>query len=214
MELLPPPDLFGAFLIAGLALNITPGADMTYVALAGARGGRRAGWAAAGGVFVGCLVHIAFAVVGLSALIAASQAAFAVIKWLGVAYLVYLVVRLLTERAATERKAPTAPAITPATAFREATVVNVLNPKVGIFFLAFLPQFIETSAASPALQVLTLGVVFNLTGFMVNAVVGAASASAARRFGNAGWLPRAARFAAASVIGALVVKLALTRAAD
>ena len=86
---LPPMELLVPFMAAGIALNLTPGSDMTFVAISGARGGRIAGLAAAAGIFVGCLGHILFAVLGLSTLIAASQTAFAAVKWIGVVYLLF-----------------------------------------------------------------------------------------------------------------------------
>lgn len=211
LDLLPPPALLVPFLVAGIALNLTPGADMTFVVLSGARGGRRAGLAAAAGVFVGCLGHILFAVVGLSALIAASQVAFAAVKWLGVAYLLYLAVQLFRDAGASSAGTGERPAYTPAQAFRQAALINLMNPKVGIFFLAFLPQFVEHGIASPGLQILALGLLFNLGGLVVNGVVGLSSAAAAGRLGGTPWLGRAARWLAGTVMGALAVKLALTR---
>jgi threonine/homoserine/homoserine lactone efflux protein len=205
-DLLPPPDLFLAFLVAGLALNITPGADMTFVALSAGRGGWRAGLAAAAGVSLGCLAHIAFAAVGLSAVIAASATAFALIKYLGVAYLLFLAVQLVRQ-GDSKGAAPAAP-LTPREACRRAALVNLLNPKVGIFFLAFLPQFIEPGPHL-GLRIAALGLVFNTTGFIVNAIVALTVAFTAQRL-SIKWLPRAARLFAASIMGALAVRLALT----
>lgn len=211
LDVLPPADLLIPFLVAGLALNLTPGSDMTFVALCGARGGRRAGLAAAAGITAGCFAHIAFAVVGLSALIAASQTAFAVVKWLGVAYLVWLAIQLVREKAA-----PPAPGrqpfmLTARQAFRQAAVINVLNPKVGIFFLAFLPQFVEPHVAAPWQQILALGLLFNFNGLIVNGVVAILSAAAARRIGTNPAFARLSRLFAASILGLLAVRLAMTR---
>lgn len=207
---LPPADLLLPFLVAGIALNLTPGPDMTFVALSGARGGRRAGLAAAVGVFTGCLGHIFFAIVGLSALIAASEAAFAVVKWLGVGYLLYLAFRLLRQKGSALEVLERSEEYRPAYAFRQAAIVNLLNPKVGLFFLAFLPQFIEP-AAEPWRQILALGILFNTTGAIVNGTVGLFSAAAARRLAANRWIGRATRWFAATVMGALAVKLALSR---
>lgn len=214
-NLLPPTELFLPFLVAGIALNLTPGADMTFVALSAARGGHRAGVAAAAGISAGCLVHILFAVVGLSALIAASQPAFAVVKWAGVAYLLYLAVTLLRGSSGGEPVANLRTANGAACAFRQAALVNVLNPKVGIFFLAFLPQFVEPGIAAPWRQILALGIVFNLSGILVNACVAVFSAAAARRLrankSIGEELGRVSRWFAATVMGALAVKLAMSR---
>jgi threonine/homoserine/homoserine lactone efflux protein len=206
IDLLPSLHLFIPFLIAGLALNITPGADMTFVAVSAGRGGWRAGLAAAAGVSLGCLAHIAFAAIGLSALIAASATAFALVKYLGVAYLLFLAVQLVRQ-GEPKGTAPVAPP-TPWAACRRAALVNLLNPKVGIFFLAFLPQFV---VAGPHLgmRIAALGLVFNTTGLLVNAAVALIVAFTAQRL-SIKWLPRAARLFAASIMGALAVRLALT----
>ncbi|MFO1187930.1 MAG: LysE family translocator [Alphaproteobacteria bacterium] len=207
LDLLPPLPTFLAFLVAGLALNITPGADMTFVAVSAGRGGWRGGLAAAAGVTLGCFAHIAFAAVGLSALIAASATAFAIVKYAGVAYLLFLAVQLARQKDNAKVESPPAPP-TPWDALRRAALVNVLNPKVGIFFLAFLPQFV-VPGPNLGLKIAALGLVFNATGFLVNAAVALAVALTARRLA-AKWLPRAARLFAASVMGALAMRLALT----
>src|SRR5688572_9424992 len=153
IELLPHWPIFLSFVVAGLALNIVPGADMTFVIAAAARGGRRAGTIAALGIGAGTFVHILAAVVGLSAILASSQTAFNVIKWLGAAYLLWVAVSLLRAGRATESDGAR-PAGSGWRLFRAAALVNILNPKVGLFFLAFLPQFIDPQAAMPALQIL------------------------------------------------------------
>jgi threonine/homoserine/homoserine lactone efflux protein len=207
----PPGELFVPFLVAGLALNLVPGSDMTFVALCAARGGRNAGLAAAGGIFAGCLVHILFAVVGLSALIVASQTAFEVVKWLGVAYLVYMAIQLLFEDSHSSGTADHGSTLGPTIAFRKAAIVNILNPKVGIFFLAFLPQFIEPQTPYPWVQILALGMVFNMTGVVVNGLVALLSSAAFNRVAKKKGLRRFARWISASIIGALATKLALSR---
>jgi len=207
----PPPDLLLPFLVAGIALNLTPGPDMTFVALSGARGGRAAGLAAAAGTFTGCCGHILFAIVGLSALIAASETAFAIVKWLGVVYLLYLAVQLLLKEDGASRAPRDSVTYGPWYAFRQAALVNLLNPKVGIFFLAFLPQFVEPNAQSPWREILALGILFNTTGALVNALVALTSAAAAGRLTASRWFGRATRWFAATVMGAIAVKLALSR---
>jgi threonine/homoserine/homoserine lactone efflux protein len=211
LSILPPPDIFISFLIAGIALNVTPGSDMTFVALSGARGGRSAGLAAAAGIFVGCFAHIVFAVAGLSALIAASQTAFAVVKWMGVVYLLYLAYQLLQRNKGDSCTTDGSPQSSRRSVFRQAALINLLNPKVGIFFLAFLPQFIEPGAASPWQQILVLGIVFNTTGAIVNVLVATFSAIVARRLAGNSGLSRGARWFASTIMGCLAVKLAVTR---
>ena len=150
VELLPAWPAFLSFVVAGLALNVVPGADMTFIIASAARGGRRDGIVASLGVGTGALFHILAAVLGLSAILASSQAAFNLIKWVGAAYLLWIAFSLI--------RAKDAPADAPPRAasslFRAAMLVNILNPKVALFFLAFLPQFVDPAAAMPALQIL------------------------------------------------------------
>jgi threonine/homoserine/homoserine lactone efflux protein len=207
VELLPPLATFLAFALAGLALNIVPGADMTFVIASAARGGRRDGIIAALGIGGGALVHILAAVLGLSALLAASHAAFTIIKWVGAAYLVYIAVSLLIggkpSTDAPERKRQTGWRL-----FRAAALVNLLNPKVALFFLAFLPQFVDPNATVPALQILCLGLWFDLVGTTVNIIVAVVAARAADQLRHVTWIGRAARYVAATAMGALAFKLA------
>jgi threonine/homoserine/homoserine lactone efflux protein len=169
------------------------------------------GKAAALGIAAGCLAHILAAALGLSALLAASQTAFTVLKWVGAAYLVYIAIGLFREpRPSADTDA--APALTAQKAFRSAALVNLLNPKVGLFFLAFLPQFIDPANGSPALQVLVLGMWFNISGTAVNAVVALAAARAAAQLRGHPWFARLARWFAGTLIAGLAAQLALSRA--
>ena len=207
IELLPPLPVFLAFAVAGLALNIVPGADMTFLIASAARSGRRDGIVAALGIGAGTLVHILAAVLGLSAILAASQTAFTIIKWVGAAYLAWIAISLL--RSGQRRSdAENDPRNSGSQLFRAATLVNVLNPKVALFFLAFLPQFVDSTANVPAVQILCLGLWFNFVGTIVNMVVAIVAAGAADRLRHIGWLGRAARYIAATTMGALAVRLA------
>ena len=209
IELLPDWPVFLSFVVAGLALNIVPGADMTFVIAGAARGGRRDGIVAALGIGAGTLFHILAAVLGLSAILASSQAVFNLIKWLGAAYLLWIAFSLLRSgggaTAAGERPAGTGWRL-----FRAATLVNVLNPKVALFFLAFLPQFVDPQAAVPALQILCLGLWFDLVGTAVNIAIALAAAGTAARLRHVGWIGRAARWLAATAMGGLALQLALS----
>jgi threonine/homoserine/homoserine lactone efflux protein len=209
IELLPPLPIFLAFALAGLALNIVPGADMTFVIASAARGGRRGGVVAALGIGAGTLVHICAAVLGLSAILASSETLFNLIKWAGAAYLVYLAVSLLVsgERGGVEPEQHRQPL---PSLFRAAALVNILNPKVALFFLAFLPQFVDPAASSPALQILCLGLWFDLVGTVVNIVVAIMAADTAARLRHVRWIGRAARWIAATALGALALRLALS----
>jgi threonine/homoserine/homoserine lactone efflux protein len=205
LELLPDWPVFLGFVVAGLALNIVPGADMTFIVASAARGGRSDGIVAALGVGAGALVHILAAVLGLSAILASSQAAFDLIKYAGAAYLLWVAVSLLRTKAA-PAEVPRSPT---ASLFRSAMLVNILNPKVALFFLAFLPQFVDPHAAVPALQILCLGLWFDFAGTLVNIAVAIAAAGATARLRGIAWLERAARWFAATLMGALAVQLAL-----
>jgi len=204
IELLPAWPVFLGFVVAGLALNIVPGADMTFVIASAARGGRREGVVAALGIGAGTFVHILAATLGLSAILASSQAAFNLIKWIGAAYLLWVAWSLVRGgEAAADAPRPGR------RTFRSAALVNILNPKVALFFLAFLPQFVDPAAAMPWLQILCLGLWFDLAGTLVNIVIALAAARAAARLKNVTWLGKAARWLAASLMGALAVQLAL-----
>jgi threonine/homoserine/homoserine lactone efflux protein len=203
IALLPAWPVFLGFVVAGLALNIVPGADMTFVVASAARGGRRGGIVAALGIGAGTLVHIVAATLGLSAILASSQTAFDLIKWAGAAYLLWIAVSLVRGK-----EAPAAPS--GGRTFRAAMLVNVLNPKVALFFLAFLPQFVDPAAAMPWLQILCLGLWFDLVGTLVNIVIAVAAAGTAARLSDVAWLGTAARWLAATAIGALAIQLAVT----
>src|SRR5688572_6806624 len=134
------------FILAGLLLNITPGADLALIGARSAGQGFRSGAAAALGVGAGCFVHVAAAALGLSALVASSATAFTVLRWVGAAYLVWLGIGLLRSDGAGAAAATPAPALSTWRSFVQGFLTNALNPKVALFFLAFLPQFIETNA--------------------------------------------------------------------
>ena len=170
----------GLFILAGWALNLTPGPDVFYMLTHALKSGWRAGAVAAAGITAGCFVHVAAATVGLSALITASATAFTAIKWTGAAYLVYVGWKMLTSKASAVNPlaSPATPGVEPQPSaaaqanyrkiFKQGFYTNVLNPKVALFFLAFLPQFISPTAAQPWLAFLVLGVLFNANAIPVN----------------------------------------------
>jgi len=206
IELLPAWPVFLGFALAGLALNIVPGADMTFVIASAARGGRRDGIVAALGIGAGALIHVCAAVAGLSAILASSQAAFDLIKYAGAAYLLWLAFSLIRSG---KSAGESTPPVLPARLFRSAMLVNILNPKVALFFLAFLPQFVDPAANLPAVQILCLGLWFDFAGTLVNIAVAIVAAGAAVRLREVAWLARAARWLAATIMGALAIQLAL-----
>ena len=167
------------FLAAGIALNLTPGPDMLYVAARSASEGRGAGAVSALGIAAGTLVHIALVALGLAALLAAVPVAYLVVRLGGAVYLIVLGIRALLARSAAPGASP--PPAPLGVIFRQGVVTNVLNPKVALFFLAFLPQFIDPARGRPALQIVALGLLFNTTGTLVNLAVAAGASGAAAR---------------------------------
>lgn len=200
------------FIAAGLLLNLTPGPDVLYIVTHALRNGARAGSVAALGITAGCFVHIFAAAVGVSALMVASATAFTVLKWAGAAYLVYVGIRMLMSRA------PSAIALDGAaplpvdlkSIFLRGFWTNALNPKVALFFLAFVPQFIAPAVENKALAFLLLGLLFNFNGLWVNIGWALAAAWLASRVGavqkGMHWLDR---IAGAMFVG-FGLKLALT----
>ncbi len=159
---------FLLFALASLMLNITPGNDMIFVATHSTSHGIRAGMMAALGIALGCVVHIIAAVLGISAIIAQSAVLFDVIKYLGAAYLIYIGIKAIVSKTQSfdisSDKAPVSDGVI----LKQGIFTNVLNPKVALFFLAFLPQFINTQNQSIGLQILLLGLWFNISGTIVN----------------------------------------------
>ncbi|MGE0099415.1 MAG: LysE family translocator [Hydrogenophaga sp.] len=158
------------FIAAGWLLNLTPGPDVLYIVTQALRSGARAGIVAALGIVSGCFVHVFAAAIGVSALLAASATAFTVLKWMGAAYLLWMGVRMLFAKGAplAIHAEDTAPAVDLWRVFRRGFLTNVLNPKVALFFLAFVPQFIAPGAPDKALVFLLLGLIFNLNSLPIN----------------------------------------------
>jgi threonine/homoserine/homoserine lactone efflux protein len=179
---------FWVFVLAALLLNLTPGNDMLYVIARSTAQGIKAGIISSLGIMAGCMVHILAAVIGLSAIIAKSATAFSVIKYAGAAYLIYLGVRsLVSKRKSFEINIATHP-ISYKRLFWQGALTNTLNPKVALFFLAFLPQFININGTSVHQEILFLGTWFNIGGTLVNIGV-------AILFGKIGhWLSSSPRF--------------------
>jgi threonine/homoserine/homoserine lactone efflux protein len=183
-----PTDQILLFIAAGWLLNLTPGPDVLYIVSNTLRAGVRAGVLAGLGITAGCFVHVAAAGVGVGALLAASSTAFAVLKYAGAAYLLWTGVRLLLARAPAAGQPvawPDAPAPAPAASLRQVFLggfwTNVLNPKVAIFFLAFVPQFIAPGESNKMLAFVLLGVLFNLNAIPVHVGWALAAAWMARR---------------------------------
>lgn len=159
---------FLLFALASLVLNITPGNDMIFVATHATSHGTRAGMMASLGIALGCLVHIIAAVLGISAIIAQSAYLFDVIKYLGAAYLIYIGVKAILSKTPTFELTSHKKRVSDKAILKQGIFTNVLNPKVALFFLAFLPQFIDTQNESVGIQILLLGLWFNISGTVVN----------------------------------------------
>jgi len=161
------------FVLSGLLLNITPGPDTLYIIGRSSTQGWRAGAVAALGIGAGTLVHICAAALGLSAILAASATAFTVVKFIGAAYLLYVGIVLIRSASSVQASPST---VVPRGAtirgiFIQGFLTNVLNPKVALFFLAFLPQFVAHEANSKPLAFLFLGAIFDVNGTIWNLLV-------------------------------------------
>lgn len=186
---------FWAFLLASLLMWLTPGPDTMYILARSIVQGRRAGVLSALGIGSGLLVHTFLAAFGLSAILATSVWAFAVVKFVGAAYLIYLGFQLLRKK----NRMLATPTIAPLSdwqVYRQGVLSNTLNPKVAIFFLAFLPQFVDSAAARGPLPFLFLGFVFVVGGTLWSlgqAVFAASATQAIRRSASLlGWMERVA----------------------
>jgi threonine/homoserine/homoserine lactone efflux protein len=198
------------FLAASLALNLTPGADMTYVIARAATQGRAAGLAGSLGIAAGSAVHTVLAAVGVSALLQHSETAFLIVKYAGAAYLLYLAwkaIRAGDTPPSTERRLGRAGLWR---VFAEGALTNLLNPKVALFILAFLPQFVDPAKGNAAVQILLLGVLFNVGGTTINIVVACFASAAARAIGNSAGFGRWLNRISGLVFVGLAVRLALT----
>ena len=177
---MPAPQTLALFMLAALALNLTPGPDMLYVTARSVGDGRRAGMVAALGIGAGTLVHITALALGLAALLAAVPLAYDVLRIAGAVYLLVIGVQLLWR----PRRAGETTVVAPAslqTIFAQAVVTNVLNPKVALFFLAFLPQFVDPAAGPALAQIVLLGLLFDVQGTAVNIAVALLASGTTRR---------------------------------
>jgi threonine/homoserine/homoserine lactone efflux protein len=175
---MPDASTFALFVAASLALTLVPGPAVLYIVARSVEGGRPAGLVSVLGIGVGGLVHVVFAAVGLSAILASSAAAFSVVKWLGAAYLVYLGLQRILARDE-ESAAVTVEREPLSRVFSQGVVVNVLNPKTALFFLAFLPQFADPSRGAVTTQIALLGITFVTLALCTDGLYALLSGSAA-----------------------------------
>jgi threonine/homoserine/homoserine lactone efflux protein len=206
---LPEPKAFALFLAAALALLLTPGPAVLFIVARSVELGRKAGLVSALGAATGTLFHIAAAALGLSALLLSSALAFSVVKWLGAGYLVWIGLRILLGRGNGETPAARAPRAPLSQVYRQAVVVNLLNPKTALFFFAFLPQFVDPARGMVAAQLATLGAIFALLGVVTDSLWALAAGSIAGRLRRNPRLARRQRWIVGTTYLALGVAAAI-----
>lgn len=209
---MPSLETLSVFLAASFAIAIAPGPSNLYVLARTIAHGRAAGFLSAGGLALGALVHSVAAALGLSALFAWSPLAFAILKYAGAAYLVYLGLRMLFSRQ------PPAEGMRPAADVAgaghkrivlQAALTEILNPKVAVFFLAFLPQFVDPAAGPAQTQLLLFGLLYTLVGLPCDAAVALGSHSIARMLLRSGPARRLVEWLSGAVLVSLGIRLAM-----
>jgi threonine/homoserine/homoserine lactone efflux protein len=205
----PDPSRLALFVGAALLLLIVPGPSVLYIVTQSVSHGRRAGIVSVAGITTGTLVHIAAATVGLSALLASSALAFDVVKYLGAAYLIAVGIRRLAgwEREADPQARETRDL---GRLYRQGIVVNTLNPKTALFFLAFLPQFVDPGRGTPWLQILALGLLFAALGFFSDGTWALVAGTLGERLRRSRRFPAVQRYVSGSVFVGLGAVAALT----
>jgi threonine/homoserine/homoserine lactone efflux protein len=199
------------FVLSGFLLNITPGPDTLYIVGRSSAQGWPAGAVAALGIGAGTLVHICAAALGLSAILAASANAFTAVKFIGAAYLLYVGISLIRSAGASQSSPLAVPArpVSIRSIFVQGFLTNVLNPKVALFFLAFLPQFVASDAGSKPLAFLLLGAIFDFNGTLWNLFVAWSTARLSSRLAPSAVLKRWFNRCVGSLFVCIGIRLAL-----
>jgi threonine/homoserine/homoserine lactone efflux protein len=205
----PDPSHLLLFVGAALLLLVVPGPSVLYVVTQSVSHGRRAGIASVAGITTGTLVHIAAATVGLSALLASSAVAFDVVKYLGAAYLIVIGVRRLAGLERTQDERTRGPRNL-GRLYRQGIVVNTLNPKTALFFLAFLPQFVDPSRGVAWVQILLLGLLFAMLGFLSDGTWALVAGTLGDRLRRSRRFPGIQRYVSGSVFVGLGAVAALS----
>jgi threonine/homoserine/homoserine lactone efflux protein len=206
---MPSGHAFAIYIPAALVLLAIPGPAVLYVIATSVEGGRRAGLLSVAGVHVGSIVHVAAACAGLSALIVSSAIAFSTVKYVGAAYLVFIGIKKLLDKDDLPEDIPRPPR-SGRRIFTQGIVVNVLNPKTALFFLAFLPQFVDPGRGTPWVQILVLGLLFATLGFLSDGVWALVAGTLGERLRRSRRFPAAQRYVSGSVFVGLGAVAALT----
>jgi threonine/homoserine/homoserine lactone efflux protein len=206
---MPDPSKLALFVGAALLLLVVPGPSVLYIVTQSVSHGRRAGLASVAGITTGTFVHIAAATIGLSALLASSALAFNVVKYLGAAYLIVVGVRRLLGFDPVEEGAARGPR-SHARLFRQGVVVNTLNPKTALFFLAFLPQFVDSEHGAAWSQILVLGLIFACLGALSDGAWALVAGTLGDRLRRSRSFPKVQRYVSGSVFVGLGAVAALT----
>jgi threonine/homoserine/homoserine lactone efflux protein len=204
------PETLLVFSLAALAILAVPGPAVVYIVTRSIHQGRGAGLASVLGIHVGTLVHLAAATVGLSAILVSSATAFTVVKALGALYLIVIGIRTLLGRADPDDTDPQRPPRRRRRDFAEGVVVNILNPKTALFFLAFLPQFVDPDGYRAWEQILVLGLTFMLLGLITDSIWALAAGTAGETLRKSRRWARTQRYVSGSVFLGLGVVTALT----
>jgi RhtB (resistance to homoserine/threonine) family protein len=199
------------FVASGLLLAITPGQDTLYIVGRSVSQGRRAGLLSVLGIVTGCAVHAVAAASGLSAVLATSAHAFVVVKMAGAAYLCYLGVRMLLERGDQDQPAKRFAYESGWAIFRAGLLTNVMNPKVALFFMAFLPQFVSPAADSRIITLLFLGAVFIFTGTLWCLILVWSASAVSKRLRTSHASGRLLKRATGALFVGLGVRLAVSK---
>jgi threonine/homoserine/homoserine lactone efflux protein len=208
--MLIPLETLAIFIPTALALNMTPGNDMLFCLGQGIKSGPRAGNAASLGIATGAMIHTLLAGLGLAALVAAHPVALEVLRWAGIAYLVWLAIGAF--RSQNEPlKAPQTKRSGALNAWRDGIVVNLLNPKIIVFVLAFIPQFVDATRGSVLVQFLIFGLILNVGGTIINCLVGSFAGKLGQVLARSTKIARAFQIATGCIFLGLAAKLAFDK---
>lgn len=206
---MPTLETWMIFLPAALLLGISPGPGVLYVLSRSLAQGRRAGYASAAGLMLGGLVHVVAAAAGLSALFLTSPSAYLVVKYLGAAYLIFLGLQTLLSGQALRTPDRLPPPRPLGRIVRQGVLVETLNPKTALFFLALLPQFVDPALGSTALQMLILGIWVPIINLPVDLAVAAGGSGMMTVLATRAWVQRLQAWVSGSILVALGLRVAL-----